>query len=247
MKIDNHILVIGAGSEIALALVHVLVNDGWRATLVNRNKINLNERLACPLERIRQITGVDFSKVNESYEELKTIISDNNFTHAIIAQGFMLDANYEGCQEIMTAYHCNLVSVALILNEISLNANKLCIIQQVVVIGSIAGDRGKEKNPVYDSTKAGVEILCQGFRQRFAHLKINLLLIKPGNVNTKMTSEKPKNWSWVNPDYVALDIINAMKQKRAVVYSPWLWRYVMLVIRIVPEKIFVLLRLGKVN
>ena len=247
MNSDNHVLVIGAGSGIALALVNLLVNDGWQATLVNRTKINQKELLKYPLEQIHHINGIDFSKINESYDKIKIIISGGHFTHVIIAQGFMLDSNYEGSIDILNTFNCNLVSVALILNEILLNTNRLSVMQQVVILGSVAGDRGKEKNPIYDSTKAGVDILCQGFRQRFERFRINLLLIKPGNVNTKMTIRKSKNWSWVNPDYVALDIFNAMKKRRAVVYSPWFWRYIMIVIRLMPERLFVFLGLGKVN
>jgi len=247
MTSENHVLVFGAGSGIALATARILVKKGWRATLVNRSKIDGHELEKFQADKIREIVGVDFSKSSCACDEIKSIISGDVFTHIIVAQGFMLESHYLNNHDIIKAYNCNLVSVALILNEIYSISEKSRSVEQIVVLGSVAGDRGKEKNPVYDSSKAGLETLCQGFRQRFNHLNINLILIKPGNVRTKMTAEKSKNWLWVDPFVVAVDIVSAMNNKRDVVYTPWFWRYVMLIIRLMPEKIFVGLGLGKVN
>ena len=118
---------------------------------------------------------------------------------------------------------------------------------QVIVVGSIAGDRGKEKNPVYDSSKAGLEVLCQGYRQRFAHRNTRLLFVKPGNVSTRMTKDKAKDWTFSRPERIASDVYRAMDRGGGVIYSPRIWGAVMFVIRKLPETLFVKMGFGRAN
>jgi hypothetical protein len=108
----------------------------------------------------------------------------------------------------------------------------------LAVIGSVAGDRGRQSNYVYGTAKGMVDIFIQGLRHRLAKSGAQALLIKPGFVDTPMTASFKKGALWAKPDDIARGIVHAIDAKRDVVYLPGFWRLIMLVIRHIPEKMF---------
>ncbi len=112
----------------------------------------------------------------------------------------------------------------------------------LAVIGSVAGDRGRASNAVYGAAKAAVAAYCSALRQRLLRAGVNVLLVKPGFVDTPMTAALPKGALWARPERVALDIVRAIDRGRSVLYTPWFWRWIMLVVGHVPEAIFRRLR-----
>ena len=113
---------------------------------------------------------------------------------------------------------------------------------QIVAIGSVAGDRGRATNYAYGAAKGALEIFLSGLRQRLSKRGVKVLLVKPGFVDTPMTSTFKKGPLWASPVRVAKDIVRAMETGKSVIYTPWWWRWIMLVIRLIPERIFVRLR-----
>jgi decaprenylphospho-beta-D-erythro-pentofuranosid-2-ulose 2-reductase len=113
----------------------------------------------------------------------------------------------------------------------------------VAVISSVAGDRGRESNYVYGSAKALVTAFASGLRQRLSKRGVQVLTIKPGFVDTPMTAHLPKGALWAQPEQVALEIIQAIEKKKHVIYTPGFWRLIMLIIRHIPEAVFVRLKL----
>ncbi len=141
-------------------------------------------------------------------------------------------------QEIETNY----VSVVSLLMQLSKvfeqqRAGVLC------VIGSVAGDRGRRSNYLYGSAKAGVATLVAGLRVRLAAADVRVLLIKPGWVSTPMTSHLKQNFLFATAEEVGRGVYNAMSTSGAVVYLPWYWRWIMVIIRLIPEPIFAKLNL----
>jgi short-subunit dehydrogenase len=68
---------------------------------------------------------------------------------------------------------------------------------------------------------------------------VRVVLIKPGFVDTPMTAAFPdKGLLWARPDRVAEDIVRALDSGRATLYTPWFWRFIMGVIRLLPDFIF---------
>ena len=108
----------------------------------------------------------------------------------------------------------------------------------LAVIGSVAGDRGRQSNYCYGSAKASVESFLSGQRGFLSKSGVNVLTIKPGFVDTPMTSEFKKGLLWASPDKVAADIDTAVQKGRSVLYTPWFWRFIMLIIKSIPEFIF---------
>ena len=109
----------------------------------------------------------------------------------------------------------------------------------LVVIGSVAGDRGRQSNYLYGATKGGLGILVQGLAHRLAASGARAVLVKPGFVDTAMTAHIPnKGALWSKPAKLAALIRKAADGGGPVVYAPGYWRLIMTVIKSVPAGIF---------
>jgi short-subunit dehydrogenase len=113
----------------------------------------------------------------------------------------------------------------------------------ISVIGSVAGDRGRRSNYVYGSAKAGVSMFVAGLRVRLAVAGVRVVLIKPGWVSTPMTAHLKQNFLFATAEQAGRGVYNAMVSPQAVVYLPWYWKWIMAVIRLIPEPIFARLNL----
>lgn len=109
----------------------------------------------------------------------------------------------------------------------------------IAVISSVAGDRGRQSNYVYGSAKALVSAFASGLRQRLAKQGVSVITVKPGFVDTPMTAHLKKGALWAKPDQVAKDISRAIDKGGNVVYTPGFWRLIMLIIKHIPEFVFV--------
>lgn len=136
----------------------------------------------------------------------------------------IIDANFTGCVSI--------------LNIIAGNFEKRKA-GFIIGISSVAGDRGRQSNYIYGSAKAGFSAYLSGLRNRLSRSGVPVLTVKPGFVNTKMTEgmNLPPLLT-AEPEGVATDIYNAWEKGKDVIYTKWFWRYLMLIIRNIPEKIF---------
>lgn len=108
----------------------------------------------------------------------------------------------------------------------------------IAVISSVAGDRGRQSNYVYGAAKGALTIYLQGLRNRLAKANVHVLTIKPGFVDTPMTRDFKKGLLWVGPDVIARGIVKAIDKRKDVAYLPFFWRYIMFIIKIIPERIF---------
>jgi short-subunit dehydrogenase len=108
----------------------------------------------------------------------------------------------------------------------------------VCAITSVAGDRGRQSNYLYGSTKAALNTYLQGLRHRLSKSGVDVLTVKPGFVDTRMTWGLPGLFLVASPDKVAKDVCWAIRKRRNVTYTPWFWRGIMSIICAVPDFIF---------
>lgn len=108
----------------------------------------------------------------------------------------------------------------------------------IAVISSVAGDRGRQSNYVYGSAKGAVTIFLQGLRNRLYKSGVVVLTIKPGFVDTPMTKGFSKNLLWSRPEKVAIHTLRSVLLAKDTIYTPWFWRWIMSVIKFLPEVIF---------
>ncbi|WP_112321613.1 SDR family NAD(P)-dependent oxidoreductase [Oceanibium sediminis] len=108
----------------------------------------------------------------------------------------------------------------------------------VVGVGSVAGDRGRIGNYVYGAAKAGFHTFLSGHRNRMARKGVHVMTVKPGFVDTAMTWGLEGMFLVASPSDVARDIRKGLRKKRNVIYTPIFWTLIMLIIRMIPERIF---------
>lgn len=106
------------------------------------------------------------------------------------------------------------------------------------MISSVAGDRGRSSNFVYGAAKGALSIFLSGLRAKLSKNNIHIITIKPGFIGTPMTAHLKQGPLFVSADCVAKSILKGIKRKKDVVYAPWFWFWIMLIIKHIPEKIF---------
>lgn len=109
----------------------------------------------------------------------------------------------------------------------------------IVLIGSVAGDRGRKSNYVYGAAKGLVDRYAQGLNHRLAGSGVQVVLVKPGPTDTPMTAAlKAKGVKLAPVEQVAEAIVRGADHGRPVVYAPAKWWLIMQVIRHMPRFIF---------
>ena len=241
---SKNILIIGATSAIAESVARLYAIDGANLYLIARNEPRLTT-MAHDL-RVRGAASVvvttfnvdDFSAhqtiIDKAYEALKTI------DIVLIAYGNLPDqkAMEKSAGDAIIACNTNAISV---ISFLTILANRFEESKQgtIAVITSVAGDRGRQSNYVYGASKAMVSVFLQGLRNRLYHSNVNVLDIKPGFVDTPMTAHIQKSGPlWAQPNEVAKDIVKAIEKKKNILYTPFFWRYIMLIICSIPECLF---------
>ncbi|MBP8132022.1 MAG: SDR family oxidoreductase [Candidatus Hydrogenedentes bacterium] len=106
-------------------------------------------------------------------------------------------------------------------------------------LSSVAGDRGRKANYIYGASKAGFTCFLSGLRNRLSAAGVRVLTVKPGFMDTKMTYGMPLPGPLVaTPEQAACAIVRALEDGKDEIYVRFFWRYIMLVIRHIPERIF---------
>lgn len=109
----------------------------------------------------------------------------------------------------------------------------------IAVITSVAGDRGRQSNYVYGAAKGGLQKYLEGLRHRLAPAKISVTDVRPGFVRTAMTAHLDRKGPlWADPDRVAREILRAVDGGKAVLYTPFVWRIILGIVRALPRAIF---------
>ena len=108
----------------------------------------------------------------------------------------------------------------------------------VIGVGSVAGDRGRLKNYVYGAAKAGFHAYLSGLRNRMGRKGVHVVTVKPGFVDTAMTWGEKRMPLVATPEAAAACLLRAARQRQNVVYVPWFWQWIMLVVCAIPERIF---------
>lgn len=114
----------------------------------------------------------------------------------------------------------------------------------LIVLSSVAGERGRQSNFIYGSAKAGLTAYLSGLRNYLYSKKVHVLTVKPGFMDTKMTEGMPLNPRLTaTPEEAGQAIFRAYKHKKNVAYILPIWQIIMFIIKNIPEFIFKKLKL----
>jgi decaprenylphospho-beta-D-erythro-pentofuranosid-2-ulose 2-reductase len=241
----RRILVLGALSAIAEAAARLWAAQGAHLVLAGRGRDRL-ESVAADL-RIRG-AQVDILPGDLADMDCAAVLGQmserlGGLDVVLVAYGVLTDQQFAETdpQVAQRSFAVNFTSAA----AWCLAAANIFETQRrgaLIVIGSVAGDRGRASNYVYGAAKAGLGILVQGIAHRLARVGAKAVLIRPGYVDTPMTAHMtPKGLLWAKPSRIAEIIVRASAQDSSpppVIYAPWFWRWIMLIIRLTPAFIF---------
>ena len=248
ITMSKNILIIGATSAIAIAVAREYAREGATLYLLARNEEKLpvlsnDLRIRGAKHVISKIADVDFFDQHE--EIVKNICVElKHVDIALIAHGVLPDQKQleNDVGATLKSFNTNALST---ISFLTLLAHQFERQQQgtIAVITSVAGDRGRQSNYVYGASKSMVSTFLQGLRNRLFFHHVNVLDIKPGFVDTPMVAHLKKSALWAQPEKVAKDIIHAINNKKDILYTPFFWRYIMFIIRSIPEFLFKKLKL----
>lgn len=237
----KNILILGATSDMAQAIAKKYANEGWSLTLAALEDEQL-EPIAADLRIKTKSTintahfdATDFENHNAFYDALET-----KPDAVVAAFGYMSDQEQvrSDVKDIRRTIDINFTGMATMLGVIADHFEERGS-GTIVGISSVAGDRGRQSNYVYGSAKAGLTAYLSGLRNRLAPKGVHVMTVKPGFCRTKMTEnmELPAALT-ADPEQVANAVFKGMEKKRNEIYILWMWRYIMLIIRHIPEFIF---------
>ena len=240
----KNILVAGATSLIAQETIRFFAaKERACFLLIGRNKEKL-QLLADDL-LARGAEKVDYLAGNLSDEVFHRTIIDTASTTlgridlAYLAWGdlgkeMIAQTDYEETKNIL---HTNFLSVVSLLIELA----KVFEQQKqgtIAVISSVAGDRGRQSNFVYGSSKAALSTYLQGFRNRLYRFGVTVITIKPGIIKTPMTAHIKHGPISGDARRTGEGIYYGIMKGQDIVYVPWFWRIIMSIVCSIPEKFF---------
>jgi short-subunit dehydrogenase len=239
----RRILVLGATSGIAEACIRLWANRGDALYLVARNADKLAVVAADARTRGASHIGSAVANLDNTGEHAEVLAHAINslggLDVAFLALGVLGDQgdaekNFAAADQIL---HTNFVAPVSLLTWLA-NYTAQRHAGTLAVLSSVAGERGRKSNYVYGSSKAGLTAFVDGLRNRIDREGVRVMTIKPGPVKTAMTEGMKGSAKFADVEAVAASLVKAIDRGDDVVYVPGIWRVIMAVIRVIPERVF---------
>lgn len=240
--VSLRVLMLGAYSGIAAATARLYAAEGASLLLIGRDETRLRE-LAQELRSIGAVRCdwqvLDLAQTDPAIElpRLAGLLGGVDHVHiayAVMPTQVLAASDLSVAREVMETNYTSTALWALAAAS-TLEARGS---GSLVVLGSVAGDRGRRKNFIYASTKGGIETLVEGIAHRLAGKGPRAVVVKPGPTATAMTEDSPAGRRLASADAVARIVRNAADHGGPVQYAPRYWWLVMLVVRALPWWLF---------
>jgi NAD(P)-dependent dehydrogenase (short-subunit alcohol dehydrogenase family) len=235
-------VILGATKGIGRALARRMVERGDGLALLGRDLEDLKRSAADLAARAPQAPAAGifrcdledpatFAPALTAAEEHLGGLGAVVLTAGLFATQEQLEADPERARRVLTVDFAHSV---LFLEEarrrlLARGGGTLC------ALSSVAGERGRKPVVLYGAAKAGLTRYLEGLDARYRRAGLRVVCVKPGFVKTGMTAGLPVPPFAGEPDPVARDILRALDRGAPVVYTPGVWRWVMLVIRHLPR------------
>jgi decaprenylphospho-beta-D-erythro-pentofuranosid-2-ulose 2-reductase len=238
------VLVLGGGSEIALATVRKLIEGRCRkVVLAGRDREALEQS-----GKELQVAGAT-SVATAAFDALEFPSHDafvrnvfaqhGDFDVVLLAFGVLGDQDLAEVDagEARRIVESNFTGAVSVLVPI-VAALRAQGHGTIVVLSSVAGERARKSNFVYGSSKAGLDAFCQGLGDSLQDTGVRVMVVRPGFVHTKMTEGMEPAPLSTDPDAVAAAIVAGLGRGDEIVWVPAPLRFVMSALRHVPRPVF---------
>jgi short-subunit dehydrogenase len=240
---------LGGTKGIGRALARLLAEKGHEVCLLGRDLEDLRRsaqdlQIRSALGRTVPIAECDLSRpetfgpaLDEAAAELQGL-DWVIVTAAAFASQEKLESDRSLARDLLTTNFTNTLLFCEEARErlLARGGGTLC------VLSSVSGDRARKPVILYGASKAGLSAYLEGLDHKFRSRGLKTIAVKPGFVKTGMTSGLTPPPFAGEPEGVARNILAAIERGRPLVYTPPMWRLVMLVIRNLPR--FVMRRIG---
>lgn len=236
-------IVIGASSGIGEAIAQQLAREGHAVALVAR-RVDLLNNVA---EQIKTSGGRahvyvhDVTHFDEAPTLFQTILKDLGRVDVVVyCSGVMpkVDRSEFNFEKDKLMMDVQALGAMAWLDQAAMAFERLGR-GSIVGISSVAGDRGRIINPVYNASKAAFSTYLEALRNRLSRKGVHVLTVKPGFVDTEMFRSTGRSARGaISPDQAAADVWKAIKGRKQTIYTPARWGLIMLVIRHIPSFIF---------
>jgi len=234
-------LILGAGSDMAVAIARSLAKEKYDLVLAGRDMALLADvRADLQIRSGVSVTALPFDALD--YGAHKAFYASLPAAPDITVCVF----GYMGDQELaMTSWedaarilHTNYTGAVSILNIVATDYMERKS-GTIVGISSVAGDRGRGSNFLYGSAKAGFTAYLSGLRNLLFRSGVTVITVKPGFTATKMTAHlNLPPLLTASPEQVGTAVVRAIQARKNTIYVKGLWKWLMLIIRNIPENIF---------
>jgi decaprenylphospho-beta-D-erythro-pentofuranosid-2-ulose 2-reductase len=238
------VLLLGGTSEIGLAICErYLRNARARIVLACMPEDPGRDDAVAQMEAAgaRSVELIDFDALDTGSHPkvLDQAFVNGDIDVAIVAFGVLGDAEelWQNQHKAVQAAEINYtaaVSVGVLLGE-KMRAQGF---GQIIAMSTVAGERVRRSNFVYGSTKAGLDGFYLGLSEALREYGVRVLVIRPGQVRTRMSAHVKEAPLTVDKEYVANLAVTASAKGKELVWAPAAFRYVMMVLRHVPRSIF---------
>ncbi len=240
-------IILGSNSEVAQSFVEKVLEAGGKYStifLFTSNK-ETTEKFAkhIDVKYFQQSEIIELDLMKEiDYTKFDDITSDLLFC----ATGYLGEGTEEGLYDNKNTEKIIDINYAKLVPVLNFFAEKMERQRSgnMIVLSSVAGDRGRQSNFIYGSAKAGLTAYLSGLRNYLYDKKVHVMTVKPGFMDTKMTEGLPLNPKLTaTPKQAAESIYKAYKSQKNVAYVLPIWSIIMLIIKNIPEFIFKKLKL----
>jgi decaprenylphospho-beta-D-erythro-pentofuranosid-2-ulose 2-reductase len=238
------VLLLGGTSEIGLAICErYLKNAHARILLAAMPDDPGRDGAVAQMKAAgaRSVELIDFEALQTDTHPkvIEQAFADGDVDVAIVAFGLLGDAeelwqNQRKAVQIAEINYTAAISMGVLLGE-KMRAQGF---GQIIAMSSAAGERVRRSNFVYGSTKAGLDGFYLGLSEALRQYGVRVLVIRPGQVRTRMSAHIKEAPLTVDKEYVANLAVTASAKGKELVWAPAAFRYVMMVLRHIPRSIF---------
>jgi short-subunit dehydrogenase len=240
---NKRIVILGAASAIAEATARIWAPQGARFVLVARDKDRLDaiaSNLKAQGAAEARTVALDCATADAEAELAAIVGALGGLDILLLAYGVLgdqkkMETEPAAVSELIQTNFTSAVAWCLAASRI-LERQRSGVL---IVIGSVAGDRGRQSNFIYGACKGGLGRVVEGIAHKLAPLGARAVLVKPGFVDTPMTAAiENKGFLWAKPEAIGAIIAKSAEAGGPIVYAPPFWGLIMLVIRSIPATVF---------
>ncbi|MBN2350365.1 MAG: SDR family NAD(P)-dependent oxidoreductase [Bacteroidales bacterium] len=238
----NNAVIIGASSGLGRALAEQLSTHNFNLLLIARSERDLlavSRDLKLRYKNEVNIKLLDFSDLSQVDGFIKNLETGLVYKNFFICVGKIIENDTTGIEKsaFKSMVDTNFTAIAYFLNKIT-NCYTENQKIHISLISSIAVIRPRGNNIIYSTAKAALDFYGRALQHKFHDTGISIQIVRLGYVDTSMAYGKKLLFPVVTPNGAAKKIYKLTKTNRRIIYFPGYWRYIRLILNLIPWRIY---------